>query len=370
MKTRTVVAFLTLTFAIGWLFQGVAVMSGVQNSGRGWLLASMSAPLLAALLVRESRSLVWTGLKRAGLSFWPIALVSGWAFSVLQQLLLWASGQGQWNSRMFELNADHSRIEAIKHLAMTLGVGPQRFAWFAVNLLVSISLGSLILMVAAVGEEAGWRGFLQGALTQRFGLLKGTLLVGLIWGLWHLPINLAGYNDARHPVLQALVIFPIHTIAISFVLACLMKWSKSVWPAALAHAANNTIQSGPLLLTPNWFDDQLTAVIASILLGILAGALLLQRRSGSSNSVEEQVSRAHSSRKPCWPDQSAANLCAPGSKRLDSCKTQAREKLLVKIAHSRAKTASDNAAKLAKPASRTVLARRSGEMLPRLPVRI
>jgi uncharacterized protein len=274
MKPPATVRFLSLAFAIGWLFQCLAIKFGVQGAGRGWLVAAMWAPLLASLCVREARSSLWPVFKRVRISYWVAALAAGWTFAILQQLLLWVTNGGQWNARNFPLNADHSGINGVNHLGMALGVGSQGFLWLAVNILASVSLGSLIGMFAAIGEEAGWRGFLQEALVERFGWIKSTLLVGLIWGLWHLPVNLAGYNDAQHPILQALIIFQIHTISMSFVLALLMRKTRSLWVVALAHAANNTIQSGPLLLPSNWFADQLTSILASILVGAAACALL------------------------------------------------------------------------------------------------
>jgi len=277
MKQHATVRFLTLAFAIGWLFQCLAIKFGAQGAGRGWLIAAMWAPLLASLFIQEARSSVWAGFKRVRISYCAVALAAGWSFAVLQQLLLWVTNGGQWNAGNFPLNADHSGINGVEHLAMTLGVGSQGFRWFAVNMLVSVSLGSLILMFAAIGEEAGWRGFLQETLVERLGWIKGTLLVGLIWGLWHLPMNLAGYNDAKHPILQSLIIFQIHTISMSFVLALLMRKTRSIWVVALAHAANNTIQSGPLLLPSNWFADQLTSILASILVGAAACALLYRQ---------------------------------------------------------------------------------------------
>lgn len=194
MKQPATVRFLSLAFAIGWLFQCLAIKSGVQGAGQGWFIAAMWAPLLASLFVREARSSVWSGFKRVRISYWVVALAAGWMFAILQQLLLWVANAGQWNARNFPLNADHSGINGVHHLAMTLGAGSQGFFWFAVNILVSVSLGSLILMFAAIGEEAGWRGFLQEALVERFGWINSALLVGLIWGLWHLPLNLAGYT--------------------------------------------------------------------------------------------------------------------------------------------------------------------------------
>ena len=43
------------------------------------------------------------------------------------------------------------------------------------------------------GEEYGWRCYLTPALQNRFGARRGALAVGVLWGLWHLPLNLFFY---------------------------------------------------------------------------------------------------------------------------------------------------------------------------------
>lgn len=43
--------------------------------------------------------------------------------------------------------------------------------------------------IAFFGEEYGWRYYLQPFLQKRFGLRKGVLLLGLVWGIWHLPLD-------------------------------------------------------------------------------------------------------------------------------------------------------------------------------------
>lgn len=47
-------------------------------------------------------------------------------------------------------------------------------------------------MVAALGEEFLWRGTLLPLLRERVGLLKAALIIGLVWGFWHLPPDWIG----------------------------------------------------------------------------------------------------------------------------------------------------------------------------------
>ncbi len=53
------------------------------------------------------------------------------------------------------------------------------------TLLISFILS---IVTGATGEELGWRGFLLPRLQERFNALISTLIVGLIWALWHLPL--------------------------------------------------------------------------------------------------------------------------------------------------------------------------------------
>ena len=279
MRTKRLFLFLALVFGLGWLFQALAIRAGVAGDGRNWLLAAMWAPMLAALLTgRETRRRLWNGIRRSGWKIWPLALIAGWSYGIGQQLLLWAARQGHWNAEIFRLSGDGRSIGSVHHVAMMLGVAHQSFPLFAFNLVLTLAVASLILMLTgAIGEEGGWRGVLQPELEGRFGPFRGTLLVGLIWGFWHLPANLAGYNDTKHPILQALIVFQVFTIAMSFALAWLVRRSGGLWPAAAAHAANNVLQSGPLIVPGGWWADQLTAVLASILIGAIFCWLLVRR---------------------------------------------------------------------------------------------
>lgn len=295
MRTRNLVVFLILTFAIGWIFQGLAIARGVTQNGGPWLLAAMWSPMLAALLAgTETRRSVWTRMRRAGWKLWPVALFAGLSFGIFQQVLLLVGRQGHWHNEFFQLSEDGTSIAMIHHLAMMLGVGHQSFGFFALNLFLSISFGSVILMLTGgIGEEGGWRGVLQPEMQRRWGPFWGTFLVGLIWGYWHLPVNLAGYNGAQHPIVQALLIFQINTVAMSFVLAWLVQRSGSIWPAALAHAANNVLQSGTPIVANDWRVDQIAGTLASIVIGATCAWLLIRRES-HENAGPERIAEVPS----------------------------------------------------------------------------
>ncbi len=282
-----IVRFLVVTFAAGFALQFVAVGAGVRSSGMSWLGLTMWAPTLgAALSGPTGRGYAWSAVRRLGARKLPVALALGFAPRLLQTAALAISGKGHWDHERFELAPDGRSIRAIHHVGMVLGVGEQGFAFFALNLSLSIVLGAVVVaVIGGIGEEIGWRGLLGPALEQRFGAFRGTLAVGAIWSYWHLPANLSGYNDAEHPVVSALIVFPTIVVAMSFGFAWLRRVSKSAWPAALAHGANNTLGSAFVIGAHGWATN--TALdIASM--GLVAAWFVwdARRESGQTRALE------------------------------------------------------------------------------------
>jgi membrane protease YdiL (CAAX protease family) len=58
-----------------------------------------------------------------------------------------------------------------------------------------IILGLVWPLFASFGEEFGWRGFALPRLLQKKGFVYASITIGLIWGLWHLPMDLIGLRS-------------------------------------------------------------------------------------------------------------------------------------------------------------------------------
>jgi uncharacterized protein len=74
------------------------------------------------------------------------------------------------------------------------------------------------LVVFPIGEEFGWRGFAQPRLTRRYGYVKGSLLVGMFWGLWHLAYAItpqaAGFDLLEFTL--TMLELPLYSLIIAF----------------------------------------------------------------------------------------------------------------------------------------------------------
>jgi membrane protease YdiL (CAAX protease family) len=100
----------------------------------------------------------------------------------------------------------------------------------------AIIAGFSINGLFALGEELGWRGFLWSRLP-RYGF-RGKLLLGIVWGLWHAPIILLGYNFPVHPYLGVLFLVFL-TVSLNFPLTYLRDRSRSVYSPSVVHGMIN-----------------------------------------------------------------------------------------------------------------------------------
>jgi membrane protease YdiL (CAAX protease family) len=160
---RPLVSYVLLAYGISWLLWVPALLAG-GAAGAVLLQAGVFGPAVAAGLV------VW----------WSGGSVRAW----LRPLLRWRVPARYWGYAiglpvMLALSVD-GVLAALGEQLHPERLGPATASWLAF-----VVLGT---PVAGLQEELGWRGFALDRLQAHHSPLRATVLLGLIWGLWHLPL--------------------------------------------------------------------------------------------------------------------------------------------------------------------------------------
>jgi uncharacterized protein len=97
----------------------------------------------------------------------------------------------------------------------------------------------LNLFQGATGEEAGWRGFALPRLQETHGPVKASLILGLIWSFWHLPLWFTGGYSGPDLLIYVLA-FTMSIISLTFLLTWLSsKTPNSLVPIVITHFSFN-----------------------------------------------------------------------------------------------------------------------------------
>lgn len=236
--------FVGLTFFFSYLmtFLYLALGGAWASPGTSALLVTyMFVPMIMAIVVHK---LIYKEpLKGSlGISFklnrWFVVawlLPPAIAFLTLGVSLLMPGVQfAPGMEGMFERFQGVLTPEQVEQMRQAQGL-PIHPIWL--GLFEGLLAGVTINAVFAFGEELGWRGLLQRELGP-LGFLKYCVVIGVIWGLWHAPIILQGYNYPQHPVAGVLMM-TVFTLLLTPILCYLRLKAKSVIAAAIAHGTIN-----------------------------------------------------------------------------------------------------------------------------------
>lgn len=128
-----------------------------------------------------------------------------------------------------------------------------------------VALGTTVNALFALGEEFGWRGYLLWELAP-LGFWKASGAVGVIWGIWHAPVIIEGYNFPSFPMI-GVGVMTIACVAFSPLYTYLVFRSGSVLAAALLHGVFNG--SAGMVLVYTTAED---AVLADFVANPVGGA--------------------------------------------------------------------------------------------------
>ena len=285
--SKSIKKYLLITFAISWLLMiagSLMYLKGNEVVYKIALVLVMYVPLFAILLAKIPVSQVKWKLKIKG--HWKYLFMSLWAPGILSTL-------GALLFFLIFRNAFDPQYTTLKKLLGSAGMKQLNASHMSMEmyLLITILQSMLYLpfmnMMAAIGEEAGWRGVLYPALKNAYGTAKGRLFGGLIWGIWHFPIMIiAGYEYGKTylgaPVLGPLV-FCLFTISFGILLDYVYEKTDCIWFPALMHGALNAFTLFSYMVKPSYAQMSILGPGQIGLIGMipfLTTAFLIMKRSG------------------------------------------------------------------------------------------
>jgi len=226
--------FFLLTFAYAWIIWIPSVLDGlgldlpfdVTGYSTVVVLIGAFAPLLAAI------TLITRDEGRKGLkAFFGRAL----DFHIKPVYLIIALGL----PLVIHVIAHYMALAFDLDVAKTLFPAEISIA----PVILAVPYFILMLVIGGGQEEFGWRGYAQEPLQEKIGVIPASLVIGVIWGIWHLPLwFMAGDMHNAYSFLA----FVMMTTSISLIYAWLYNSSgKKLIVVLFFHAMNNT--AAPLL---------------------------------------------------------------------------------------------------------------------------
>ena len=256
-----IIIFFVLTFVISWFPWYAGIAPEVLALG----------PSIAAVII-----VIYTGRKRGLIDFLrPFtrgrASLRYWGIAIFGPACLYLIGLG---------------------IYMLLGGDAPPFTMIKEELhLIPLYLVMVVLMPwnGPVGEEFGWRGYALPNLQNRYGPLIASLVIGVIWGIWHLPsffapLGVLGALASSLGIANFLIIYVLGTTANSIYMTWLYNKTNAsaliagiVWHASINFWAPVLLSDSSLVAARE--GTHLPTIAPSLYLTVLAvqvaGAIIL-----------------------------------------------------------------------------------------------
>jgi membrane protease YdiL (CAAX protease family) len=244
-----VTVFATLALALSWTLW-YALAPHLTGLAIAFLAAAyMFGPLVAALITAAifDRGRIGRALGvRAGINLW-------YAVAWLAAPVVVFSGLGV--ALLVPGNEPQSHLVGIEAALRAAGQPvPENLASKApalpMILAISMVAGVIPNAIFAFGEEAGWRGYLWGALRPG-GFWKASLATGLLWGVWHAPLIVNGHNyGVVYPGApwSGVAMMTLFCVALSPLMGLIRDRSGASIAPAIFHGTLNALASVAILL--------------------------------------------------------------------------------------------------------------------------
>ena len=145
-----------------------------------------------------------------------------------------------------------------------MNMPPTPLAMLPLGIFGALMAGLTVNAIFAMAEEIMWRGYLAQAFAGR-PFCKKYATIGVLWGLWHIPLIALGYNYGTANALPGSVLFIGFCVVMSLVLGFVVERTRSVWLAAVLHGTFNGFSQVMLLLVVGG-----SSLLASSAVGIVS----------------------------------------------------------------------------------------------------
>lgn len=282
MDKKKVVKFVVITFVLAWVLEtiGSVYLLGHQDmTGKsvfqGCLVVCMFTPILSALLVKaDFRGMGWKPKFKGNIrwlffcAYIPAVVTAAGAalFFLIFPALFDTSGSymmAQYKAMGLDLD------QVLRESGMT-------YQTYMIANIPGMLFAPFINIFAAIGEEAGWRGFLYPELNKSMGRVKTWIAGGIIWSVFHFPAMLIGGYEYGMEYLGApwlgLLVFTLMCIFMGIMEEVVYDKTKCIWFPALLHGSINAMATIPqLFMNANSSDTAYYMVLGPLPNGLIAG---------------------------------------------------------------------------------------------------
>jgi membrane protease YdiL (CAAX protease family) len=227
-----------------WIYD-VEMSPGLALIAAGGIFSTFG-PMVAAFVVTRLTEGP-DGVRKLWRRFWDVRLAGGWLLvSFLLPFLL---------------------IAVPRFIVIPLGY-PLQPGWLAQPVVILGWLLNNFTRSGGMSEEFGWRGYALPKLQARWNALVSSIVLGVIWAVWHLPLwYLAGSSQQGTPFWQ----FLANLILISILYTWLFNNARgSILVAVVFHAVGNTVAQifpGSTLNLFYWIELGLIVIVVVVIYG-------------------------------------------------------------------------------------------------------
>ena len=262
LARHPLVSFFVIAYAGAWLLELPVVLS---RTGTG-LLPYTLPPIVVLVLIAAA---TFTGPTLSAFVMARATEGSEGPKRLLRRYVLWRV-QFRWYLFVLLIIPVSVLLGAIVLPGVVASYQP---VTFGLVLGYPLAFAATFVLGGPLGEEPGWRGFALPRLQEAYGPLAGSLLLGVLWALWHFPLFWTGVWTP--PTAANMVMFVVMTTALTVVMAWVFNRAEgSLLITMLMHAPFHTFANK--VVVPLFPAPLLDAYgLLPVLVGFVAVALIV-----------------------------------------------------------------------------------------------